>query len=261
MLFVRVTVKLSTFEQPPAPTHPLRLPLTIHRTDINFILPCASASRMSFRFLAMRCLRQSNRVSRLTPTSLATQTPSFLSSTLRSFASSSHASYTSDASHSLSPAVMFLVRSEGLDPASIKGTGKDGRLVKFDVIQAIKAGTAKKLSPSASSSASSTPPQPTLKKQEGPRFTATGRRNRSAMFEPLPRPAPAPPAAAAAGKSTTAAQPTKLQSIDKAALSASSQPKAATKPQQVVSPVLRRQDGPRFTAGGRRNRSAMFHSP
>lgn len=51
-----------------------------------------------------------------------------------------------DASAILSPAVMFLIHSEHLDPASIRGTGKAGRILKYDVIQAIKAGTAQKMS-------------------------------------------------------------------------------------------------------------------
>ena len=40
----------------------------------------------------------------------------------------------------LSPAVRRLVLEHGLDPSSIKGTGKDGRLTKDDVLAAVKAG-------------------------------------------------------------------------------------------------------------------------
>ena len=205
---------------------------------------------MSLRTLATRCLRRPAQAGSLACTSFSPLDPT-VSSVHRSFSSSSHASSSSDASELLSPAVMFLVRSSSLDPASIKGTGKGGRLLKFDVLQAIKAGTAKKLAPSASSSASasSASPKVVLRRQEGPRFTATGRRNRSAMFEPLPAPAAAAPAPAKA-------QPTKVQAIDKAASPAAQQSRAAAQPQ----PVLRRQEGPRFTAGGRRNRSAMFES-
>lgn len=43
----------------------------------------------------------------------------------------------------LSPAVRKLVEDNNLDPAKIKPTGKDGRLVKGDVLAAIEAGTAK----------------------------------------------------------------------------------------------------------------------
>ena len=43
----------------------------------------------------------------------------------------------------LSPAVRKLVEDNNLDPARIKPTGKDGRLVKGDVLAAIEAGTAK----------------------------------------------------------------------------------------------------------------------
>ena len=43
----------------------------------------------------------------------------------------------------LSPAVRRLVLEHGLDPSRIKGTGKDGRLTKDDVMAAVAAGTAK----------------------------------------------------------------------------------------------------------------------
>ncbi|MFB0872377.1 MULTISPECIES: 2-oxoglutarate dehydrogenase complex dihydrolipoyllysine-residue succinyltransferase [unclassified Sphingobium] len=43
----------------------------------------------------------------------------------------------------LSPAVRRLVLEHGLDPSKIKGTGKDGRLTKDDVMTAAAAGTAK----------------------------------------------------------------------------------------------------------------------
>ena len=43
----------------------------------------------------------------------------------------------------LSPAVRRLVLEHGLDPSKIKGTGKDGRLTKDDVMAAAAAGTAK----------------------------------------------------------------------------------------------------------------------
>lgn len=43
----------------------------------------------------------------------------------------------------LSPAVRRLVLEHGLDPSKIKGTGKDGRLTKDDVVAAAAAGTAK----------------------------------------------------------------------------------------------------------------------
>ena len=43
----------------------------------------------------------------------------------------------------LSPAVRRLVLERGLDPSRIKGTGRDGRLTKDDVLAAVAAGTAK----------------------------------------------------------------------------------------------------------------------
>ncbi len=44
-----------------------------------------------------------------------------------------------DASQTLSPAVRRAVLEHGVDPSSIKGTGKDGRLTKEDVLAAAKA--------------------------------------------------------------------------------------------------------------------------
>jgi 2-oxoglutarate dehydrogenase E2 component (dihydrolipoamide succinyltransferase) len=49
----------------------------------------------------------------------------------------------------LSPAVRRLVLEHGLDPSAIKGTGKDGRLTKDDVMAAIEAGTAKAPAPAS----------------------------------------------------------------------------------------------------------------
>jgi len=46
----------------------------------------------------------------------------------------------------LSPAVFHLIANHHLDPTSIKGTGKSGRLLKGDVLAAIQNGTAKTLS-------------------------------------------------------------------------------------------------------------------
>ena len=45
----------------------------------------------------------------------------------------------SDASQTLSPAVRRAVLEHGVDPSTIKGTGKDGRLTKEDVIAAAQA--------------------------------------------------------------------------------------------------------------------------
>ncbi|WP_209347957.1 2-oxoglutarate dehydrogenase complex dihydrolipoyllysine-residue succinyltransferase [Pontixanthobacter sp. CEM42] len=49
------------------------------------------------------------------------------------------ASEASDASQTLSPAVRRAVLEHGIDPSTVKGTGKDGRLTKEDVIAAAKA--------------------------------------------------------------------------------------------------------------------------
>nr|WP_137678060.1 2-oxoglutarate dehydrogenase complex dihydrolipoyllysine-residue succinyltransferase [Parerythrobacter lutipelagi] len=60
------------------------------------------------------------------------------------------ASENNDNSQTLSPAVRRAVLEHGVDPSTIKGTGKDGRLTKEDVIAAAKAKTA---SPAPSQSA------------------------------------------------------------------------------------------------------------
>ena len=53
--------------------------------------------------------------------------------------SASAASDTSDSAQTLSPAVRRAVLEHGVDPSTIKGSGKDGRLTKEDVIAAAKA--------------------------------------------------------------------------------------------------------------------------
>ena len=53
----------------------------------------------------------------------------------------------------LSPAVRRLVLEHGLDPSKIKGTGKDGRLTKDDVMAAAAAGTARAAAASAPAAA------------------------------------------------------------------------------------------------------------
>lgn len=61
----------------------------------------------------------------------------------------------------LSPAVRRLVLEHGLDPSAIKGTGKDGRLTKDDVMAAVAAGTAR-------ASASAPAPTPAAAPAAGP---------------------------------------------------------------------------------------------
>ena len=60
----------------------------------------------------------------------------------------------------LSPAVRRLVEENNLDPARIAASGKDGRLVKADVLAAIAAGTAKASAVSAPTPAASAPAPP-----------------------------------------------------------------------------------------------------
>src|SRR3546814_2954902 len=54
----------------------------------------------------------------------------------------------------LSPAVRRLVLEHGVDPTRIKGTGKDGRLTKDDVMAAVQAGGAHAAAPAAMQSPS-----------------------------------------------------------------------------------------------------------
>ena len=64
----------------------------------------------------------------------------------------------SDHTQTLSPAVRRAVLEHGVDPSQIKGTGKDGRLTKEDVLAAAKA---KKDAPAPSVSAPAPSPSPT----------------------------------------------------------------------------------------------------
>lgn len=63
----------------------------------------------------------------------------------------------------LSPAVRRLVLEHGLDPSKIKGSGKDGRLTKDDVMAAAAAGTAK-----AAASSPAAPAAPAAAPASGP---------------------------------------------------------------------------------------------
>ncbi|ANI77118.1 2-oxoglutarate dehydrogenase complex dihydrolipoyllysine-residue succinyltransferase [Sphingobium sp. EP60837] len=72
----------------------------------------------------------------------------------------------------LSPAVRRLVLEHGLDPSKIKGTGKDGRLTKDDVMAAVAAGTAKATaSVSAPAPAAEAPAAGPSRKQERVKMT------------------------------------------------------------------------------------------
>nr|WP_298928769.1 2-oxoglutarate dehydrogenase complex dihydrolipoyllysine-residue succinyltransferase [uncultured Erythrobacter sp.] len=62
---------------------------------------------------------------------------------------------TSDAAVTMSPAVRRAVLEHGVDPSTIKGTGKDGRLTKEDVIAAAKAKSDPAPAPAASAPAAS----------------------------------------------------------------------------------------------------------
>ncbi|MDE1468016.1 2-oxoglutarate dehydrogenase complex dihydrolipoyllysine-residue succinyltransferase [Aurantiacibacter sp. D1-12] len=63
----------------------------------------------------------------------------------------------SDASVTMSPAVRRAVIEHGVDPTTIKGTGKDGRLTKEDVVAAAKAKSEGGATPAAAEAAPATP--------------------------------------------------------------------------------------------------------
>jgi 2-oxoglutarate dehydrogenase E2 component (dihydrolipoamide succinyltransferase) len=76
----------------------------------------------------------------------------------------------------LSPSVRRMVLEHGIDPTQIKGTGKDGRLTKEDVQQAIDTAKAKPVAPSAPAEAGAQPPapaaaQPGARREERVRMT------------------------------------------------------------------------------------------
>ena len=77
----------------------------------------------------------------------------------------------------MSPAVRKLVDENNLDPAKIKPTGKDGRLVKEDVQKAIEAGTAKRsfsAAPAGGATAAPSgplPPRPEDEREERVKMT------------------------------------------------------------------------------------------
>ncbi|QGP78825.1 2-oxoglutarate dehydrogenase complex dihydrolipoyllysine-residue succinyltransferase [Sphingobium sp. CAP-1] len=71
----------------------------------------------------------------------------------------------------LSPAVRRLVLEHGLDPSKIKGTGKDGRLTKDDVMAAVAAGTAKAAAVAPAAAAVDAPAAGPGRKQERVKMT------------------------------------------------------------------------------------------
>ncbi|MBK5264629.1 MAG: 2-oxoglutarate dehydrogenase complex dihydrolipoyllysine-residue succinyltransferase [Alphaproteobacteria bacterium] len=71
----------------------------------------------------------------------------------------------------LSPAVRRLVLEHGLDPTGIKGTGKDGRLTKDDVMGAIESGSAHAAAPAATPAAAVSAPAASGRNEERVRMT------------------------------------------------------------------------------------------
>lgn len=91
--------------------------------------------------------------------SAAAPAKSVASSSAPAPSSAANAPSGADASTTLSPAVRRAVLEHGIDPSSVKGTGKDGRLTKEDVESAAKAKKAGSSapSPSAKTEAASAP--------------------------------------------------------------------------------------------------------
>jgi 2-oxoglutarate dehydrogenase E2 component (dihydrolipoamide succinyltransferase) len=71
----------------------------------------------------------------------------------------------------MGPAVRRIVEDYDLDPASITGTGKDGRLTKGDVLAAIEAGTAKRVARAAASAPTAAAAAPAERREERVRMT------------------------------------------------------------------------------------------
>ena len=87
-----------------------------------------------------------------------------------------------------SPAVRHLLEEHGLDPATIEGTGKGGRLLKSDVLAAVVARAAATAAPDAAAPAPDSVPSaaPEAEPRAGPR------RLLPARPAPAPEPSPAP---------------------------------------------------------------------
>jgi 2-oxoglutarate dehydrogenase E2 component (dihydrolipoamide succinyltransferase) len=84
----------------------------------------------------------------------------------------------------LSPAVRRVVLEHGLDPSKIKGTGKDGRLTKDDVLAAAKAERAEGAPQPAAAQAAAAPVQSISAPATGERREERVRMTRSARPSP-----------------------------------------------------------------------------
>ena len=77
-----------------------------------------------------------------------------------------------DAALTMSPAVRRAVLEHGIDPTRVKGTGKDGRLTKEDVLEAAKkAGDAPAAEPAAAAPAAAVPAAPGERREERVKMT------------------------------------------------------------------------------------------
>ncbi len=99
----------------------------------------------------------------------------------------------SDGDEALSPAVRRIVEEKGIDPSTVEGTGKDGRILKGDVLAAAS-GTAAPSSPPAAAPAApqpSSPPAPARAAEAAPAASAAPAK---AEASPPPPPVSAPAA-------------------------------------------------------------------
>jgi len=86
----------------------------------------------------------------------------------------------------LSPAVRRLVEEHDLDPTAIEGTGKDGRILKGDVLEFIEHGSSPKAEETPTTSAPPEKPRP-AKPTEVPQPTAVGDFGQRQSREPMSR--------------------------------------------------------------------------
>ncbi len=86
----------------------------------------------------------------------------------------------------LSPAVQKIVTEKGIDPSQIKGTGKDGRLVKEDVMTAKPGVTTSAPTPAPASAPAAKPAAPVSAPAPAPAYPAASGRSRQGEIDRMP---------------------------------------------------------------------------